>query len=322
MKRKKVDLHLHLDGSLRPVSVLEMGREQGVALPADTAEELKSWLRVSEDCSSLNEYLEKFELPLKVLQVPSAIERAVFELIEDLAAQGLIYAEIRFAPQLSVQKGMSQREVTEAAVAGMKRGLEAYPSIRARLILCCMRGSDNDKWNYQTLETASEYLGKGVCAVDLAGAEALYRTEHYEDLFAEARNRKLPFTIHAGEADGAESVRKALEYGAHRIGHGVRVIEDAELLDTVIKKGITLEVCPTSNLHTRLITDPTDHPIRRLFDAGARVTVNTDNMTVSDTTLEKEYAFLKKYCAFTETELDIMSRYALEAAFAFEGSGT
>lgn len=310
----KIDLHLHLDGSLRPDTVWELAQEQGVVLPASSKEELVSFLQVPEECQNLNEYLERFDLPLLVLQRPEALERVTYELVEDLAKQGLTYAEIRFAPQLSTKQGLSQDEVVEAAIRGLNRALVDYPSMKAGLILCFMRGADRLA-NEITLESAKRYCGKGVLAVDLAGAEALFKTSEYEDIFQKARAAGLQFTIHAGEADGPESVRKALEFGTKRLGHGVRAIEDEELVEQLIRENVTLEVCPISNLHTKLAKDVHDHPIRRLFDRGVRVTVNTDNMTVSHTSLDREYTFLKEYYGFTDEEIAKMNEYAREAAF-------
>lgn len=315
MIKNKIDLHLHLDGSLRPETVWELGREQDIVLPTKAKEELEGFLRVPEDCKSLTEYLQCFDLPLMVLQKAEAIERVVYELIEDLKEEGVIYAEIRFAPQFSTKKGLSQEQVVEAAIAGLNRGVKDFSSIKASLILCCMRGEGNEEENLKTIEVAGKYLGKGVCAVDLAGAEALFKTECYEGLFEKVRKLGLPFTIHAGEADGAESIKKALEFGAKRIGHGIRVIEDRELLEKVIREKITLEVCPISNLHTKAAKDVNSHPIRVLFDMGVRVTVNTDNRTVSNTSLDREYEFLKKYYQFQEKEIEKMNEYAKEAAF-------
>lgn len=311
----KIDLHLHLDGSLRADTVWELAEEQGIILPVSSREELVRCLQAPEDCRDLNEYLKCFDLPLLVLQRPEAMERTVFELIEDLAGQGLAYAEIRFAPQLSVKGGMTIDEVVEAALHGMDRALAVYPTMRAGLILCCMRGAGNEALNRETIRAARKYRERGVLAVDLAGAEALFPTADYEELFLEARSAGLHITIHAGEADGPKSVKKALDFGAERLGHGVRAIEDDELVDRIIRERVTLEVCPVSNIHTKLAKDLYSHPIRRLFDRGVRVTVNTDNMTVSNTSLEREYSFLKKYYGFTDSELGQMNRYAREAAF-------
>ncbi len=311
----KIDLHVHLDGSLRPKTVWELAAEQGVRLPVSSEEELARCMRVSESCNNLTEYLQCFDIPLLVLQKPEAMERVVYELCEDLAEQGLAYAEIRFAPQLSLRGGMSMDEVVEAAIRGMNRGLAAYPSLCAGLLLCFMRGKDTDPFNEATLKSAVKYFGRGVLGVDLAGAEALFPTERYRDLFYKVREAGIKFTIHAGEAAGPESVKYALEFGAVRLGHGVRAVEDEALIERLVHEKITLEVCPTSNLHTKLAKDPYSHPIRTLFDRGVRVTVNTDNMTVSHTTLEKEYHFLKQYYNFTDSEIAKMQEYAREAAF-------
>lgn len=310
-----IDLHLHLDGSLRPATVLELAQQQGVPLPAQTEKELIPFLRVPKNCQSLNEYLERFDLPLLVLQEKSAVKRVVYELVEDLAQAGLEYAEIRFAPQLSTKKGLSQTEVVQGAVEGLKEGLAKYKNFKAGLILCCMRGDNNHNENMETIDVAASYLGKGVCAIDLAGAEALFKTEKFKDIFQKASDKKIPFTIHAGEADGAESVKMALSYGAKRIGHGVHSIEDKELLQRLIAEKITLEMCVISNIQTKSVKDEFSHPIRSYFDMGIHVTINTDNMTVSDTSLFKEYELLKKNYGFTEREIELMNQYAKEARF-------
>ncbi len=313
-----VDLHLHLDGSLRPQTVWELAEDRKIALPAENLGELKKLLTAPENCKSLNEYLERFDLPLLVLQDEAALERAAYELVEDLALQGLEYAEIRFAPQLSAKEGLSQDKVTASVIEGMNRALHKYSTIRTALILCCMRDDKNKRENMETIETAGRYLGKGVAAVDLAGAEGLFKTSCFQELFERAKELNIPFTIHAGEADGPESVWKALEYGAKRIGHGVRAIEDEALMEKLAEEKITLEMCVTSNIQTKTVKDRKSHPIRKFFDRGIHVTVNTDNMTVSDTTLEKEYRLLKEEYGFTEEELEKMNRYALEAAFLKE----
>lgn len=313
-----IDLHLHLDGSLRADTVLELAKKQNISLPANTAESLRSYLQVPKNCKSLNEYLERFEIPLKVLQISEAIERVTFELVEDLSKMNVEYAEIRFAPQLSTLKGMSQEEVVKSAVKGLNSALNKYNSIDASLILCCMRNDNNKKENFETVEIAKKYLNKGVCALDLAGAESLFKTDNFEDIFERAAYYKIPFTIHAGEADGPESVKKALDFGAKRIGHGVHSIEDKELLNRLIQEKITLEMCIISNIHTKSVKDEFSHPIRKYFDMGVRVTVNTDNMTASNTNLLKEYDILKRNYNFTDKEIKIMNQYAKEAAFCYK----
>ena len=312
---KLIELHLHLDGSLRPETVWELAKEQNIKLPANTVDEVRDQMQVPEDCRTLEEYLTRFDLPLLVLQTREALERAAFELTEDLAKEGVTYAEIRFAPQLSIKGGMTQEQAVEAAIEGVKRGMEQYPSIRVGLILCCMRGEDNEEWNLQTVEAAKKYLGDVVCAVDIAGAESLYPTERFAPVFEKVREYGLPSTIHAGEAAGPESMKTALAFGAKRIGHGVAAVEDPELVRRLIEEQITLEVCVTSNYQTKVVPSIEAHPIRRLFNAGVRVTVNSDNRTVSNTNVRKELGILRNVFGFKEQEIEKMEEYAWEARF-------
>ena len=304
-----IDLHLHLDGSISLSSARALAKMQGIELDDDD-DALLSRLTVGEDCKDLNEYLEKFDFPLSLLQTKEAIAESVYRLCEELLADGLIYAEIRFAPQLHTRLGLSQREVVEAAIIGKNRS-----SFKSSLILCCMRGDENSKENMTTVSVAKEFIGKGVCAVDLAGAEALFKTETFSELFAYAKSLDLPFTIHAGEADGPQSVSLALDYGAKRIGHGVRSIEDASLIKRLAESGVALELCPTSNLNTCIFEDISQYPIKKLLDAGVKITLNTDNITVSNTTLAKEYELIRKTFDLSEKELDIILKNSMSAAF-------
>ena len=309
------ELHLHLDGSLRPETVWELAKIQGIDLGAKDIDELKFMMKVPDDCKTLHECLERFDVSLKVLQTADAIERVTFELVEDLSNIGVDYAEIRFAPQLSTEKGLSQDEIVEAAIKGAKRGMEKYPNIKCCLILCCMRNENIEDKNLQTIETAKKYMGDVVCAVDLAGAESLYPTEMFENVFKKANEYNLLRTIHAGEAAGPDSIRKALSYGTKRLGHGVNAIFDKELMEELIDKGVTLEVCVTSNYQTKVVDSIDKHPVKKLFDAGVRVTVNSDNMTVSDTNIHKEIKILKEQLGFTDADIEKMQKYAEEARF-------
>lgn len=203
----KAVLHLHLDGSLRPETVYRWLKEMGKDV---TLEEVKKDLMVDKDCRDLNEYLQKFNLPLEVLQTENNIEQATFELFEDLAKQGVIYAEVRFAPSLHTVNGLDYDEILKASIKGMEKAKEKF-GIEGNLILCCMRGEDNTISNLQTLAVAKKYLGRGVCAVDLAGAEALYPTSNFEDIFKIAREYGIPFTIHAGEAARSKKYQKRIK---------------------------------------------------------------------------------------------------------------
>ena len=200
-----IDLHLHLDGSLNPDNILHMADMSKISLPCEDKDELYRQLKVSPYCSNLSEYLEKFVLPLQVLQTGECIEYAVYELLRDVYSQGLCYVEIRFAPQLHTKAHLTQDEAVSAAVKGLKRGTTDF-DIKAQLILCCMRNNSNHKENEETVRMALKYLGNGVCAIDLAGNEAAYPTGDFADIFRQAASEGIPFTIHAGEAAGAESV--------------------------------------------------------------------------------------------------------------------
>lgn len=310
-----IELHLHLDGSLRAETVWELANEQGIELPAKSAEEVRLKMEVPEECRTLEEYLERFAIPTMVLQTESALERVTYELVETLANEGVTYAEIRFAPQLHVQKGLTQDQVTEAAIRGAKRGMEKYPGIRIGLILCCMRGDTNWELNMQTVETTQKYLGDIVCALDIAGAETLFPTEMFAPIFEKTKEYGLPVTIHAGESAGPESIKTALSFGARRIGHGVAAIEDPELMKYLADKKIPLEICVTSNYHTKEVNAIEDHPIRKLFDAGIHVTINSDNMTCSRVDINSELNILRKTFGFTEEEIEQIMQYAYDARF-------
>ena len=305
-----IDLHLHIDGSLPLKTVRKLARLANVPLPPEE-EGLWDLLSVPADCQSLNDYLRCFDLPVAVLQTWQALTQSVQELTSRLQGQGLLYAELRFAPSQHTRQGLTQRQVVEAALAGLPQPpAQGRWSFGCQLILCCMRGGE-EAANRETVDTAASFLGQGVCALDLAGAEALYPAREHAALFAHARSLQVPFTLHAGEAAGPESVRQALELGAQRIGHGVRAIEEESLLEELAQRQVPLELCPTSNLQTKAVPDLAHFPLREYLRRGLRATVNTDNMTVSRTTLSQEYALL----GLTGEERRALLRNSVEAAF-------
>lgn len=312
------DLHLHLDGSLSVDDAIYMAEIEGVSIPSDR-EELKKLLICPDNCKSLNDYLKCFDLPVSIMQSPKTIAYSVSSLVKRLDAQGLIYAEIRYAPQQHLKKGMTQDEVVAASIEGLKAGLaECSNGIKVQLILCCMRGADNDELNKETIRMAKKYLGQGVCAADLAGAEALFPTSKYKELFTYAKEQGVPFTIHAGEADGVESMRLAIEYGAQRIGHGIRSWNDNEMKSLLIQKDICLTICPTSNLQTKAvsgITTMSQYPLQAFLTAGVPVCINTDNMTVSNTTVALELQKLYDAGILTKEQAQLMVRNSINHAF-------
>lgn len=307
--KKKVDLHLHLDGSMTPSYIIRQASKQGLELPTWDEMELLEYMHASGYCKDLNEYLTKFTLPLMVLQTEEALSDAVIDLCRRLKEQGLSYAEIRFAPQLHLEQGLNQEQVVTAAIKGLPQDEE----FEAYLILCCMRMKYNEKENMETIRVAKKYLGNGVVAIDLAGAEGMYPTKNFESVFQKAKDCGVPFTIHAGEADGPESIWKALEFGAKRIGHGIRCLEDEKLVAHVREQKIPLEICITSNRQTRAVEGI--YPLKEMLDKSLHVTLNTDNMTVSGTTLEREFQIAKEELGLTEKEIDILEQNAYNARF-------
>ncbi len=308
-KRCLLDLHIHLDGSLSPKTAKKLAAMQGIEIPPSEAA-LSRLLSVSPSCRDLNTYLEKFAFPARLLQTEKAITTAVSMLLSELWEEGVCYAEIRFAPGKHTEKGLSQREVIRAAIRGL-----SGQKCGGGLILCCMRGEDTKEANLETVRAAAEFLGAGVVACDLAGAEGLYPTENFAAEFALAKALSVPFTLHAGEADGPESVRTALSFGAARIGHGVRSAEDPSLLELLKESGTVLEICPTSNLQTRVFPSLSDFPIRTFLDAGVKFTINTDNTAVSATSLCAEWAHVLSAFPLSDAEICHILLSAADAAF-------
>lgn len=298
----KVELHLHFDGSL---NIEDIKNRYNL-----TDNDIKEKMVADKKCKDLNDYLTKFDYPISIMQKKIELELDIISLLKSLKSQNVIYAEIRFAPQFHTKEWLSQDEVVNIVIEAMKK-----VDIKSNLILCIMRGKDNEKENYETIEVAKKYLGKGVCALDLAGAEAIFKTSEYEEIFKYANKLNIPYTIHAGEADGVESIRSAIKFGARRIGHGVRAIESDELVKEIAAKEITLEVCPTSNIQTCICTNYSTHPIYELYKNNVKVTINTDNMTVSNTSLENEYTKISENGDVSFEDIVKMNLNSIDAAF-------
>ena len=308
------DIHLHLDGSLSPKAIIDVAKKEGLKLPTYDEKELRKYLEVPSDCPSLNEYLKRFEIPNLVLQTKYGLNHCTLDLLKRLSDDGVKYCEIRMAPQLSTNKGLSQEEVVLTLIDTLKEAEEKY-GIKSNLILCMMRGTSNQKENRETIELVKKYLGNRVCSIDIAGAEAIFPNEMFEFEFALINHYKLPKTIHAGEAAGPESVKSARQYGADRIGHGIHAIQDKNVCELLKKLGICLEICPKSNLDTKAVNSYSELPIRQFMDMGIKVSINSDDMTVSDTSVKKEYETLAKL-GFNEKELQSFALNTIEATFA------
>ncbi len=283
----KSDLHVHLDGSLRLQTILDLAVEQGVELPARDQEGLRKAMNLGQNCGSLVEYLKAFDVTLKVLQTEQALYRVAFELGEDAAKEKVRYMEVRYAPMLHTRRGLRLTNVVEAVLAGLRAARESS-GIEANVILCGIRNISPDS-SLEMAELAVAYKGRGVVGFDLAGAEYDHPAKHHRAAFQLVRDNNINCTIHAGEAYGPESIAQALHVcGAHRIGHGCRLREDGDLLHYVNDHRIPLEVCPSSNVQTGAVKDLSRHPLKLYLDLGLRVTVNTDNRLVTDTNVSRE----------------------------------
>jgi adenosine deaminase len=310
----KIDLHVHLDGSVKPDTIRELAAAQGKALPEGAEGDLTPWMQIDENCASLVEYLSKFDFVLPFMQTADSLERIAEELVEQAAASGCLYVEVRFAPMLHTLEGLSAGEAILHTIAGLQSGEQMF-GVKARAIVICMRHDSVEK-NLEVIEAARQYYGRGVVAVDLAGDEAGFPPELHREVFELAARYKLPITIHAGEAGGAENVRESItRLGARRIGHGVRMTEDPAVMELVRTTCTALEMCPVSNIQTKAVADWKSYPIRTFMEQGLLVTVNTDNMTVSGTTMNLEYEMLAEHCGFTLQELAQLAVNSAEAAF-------
>lgn len=309
----KIDLHLHIDGSAKPETVYELSRKYNIEPECNMSlEDIRKSMVIP--AGEYDPDFLTFNPPLRVMQTEEGLMRITKELVERLEAEGLIYAELRFAPQYHLNGGMTQEDAVVAAIDGLKQGLEKCSTLKAGLILCAMNHCDpaeNHAENMETVRLAAKYLGRGVVGVDLAGYEE--RMPEYADIFRLAKELGIPATTHS-----EFTVGDALKYGTTRIGHGYQAALIDELTEEVIRKGVTLEMCPDSSLSYEygLAGDET-HPLYVLYKKGAKVTVNTDNLTVLDTSLDFEYELCRKM-GFTDEDIVKMNNFAIRACFADE----
>ncbi len=302
----KVELHCHLDGSLSPAF---FEAQLGKRIPPEA-------LCAPPDCDSLDTYLTRFELPLSCLHTSQALSAAGYDVARTMSQETVRYAEIRFAPLLCVTEEMDTHQAIEAVLKGLAKARQDF-GIRTQVIVCAMRGTSLEE-NLAMFRAASDFLGAGVCAGDLAGAEQAYPMSEYRALFAQVRKMGFPFTIHAGECGSAENVEEALHAGASRIGHGVAMAGNFQVQRMARALQAGVEMCPTSNRQTKAVPPGKPYPIREFLRAGLLVSVNTDNRTVSHTSLTQEFMYLKETCQISDEEILLLLRNAIQTSFADE----
>lgn len=310
----KTDLHCHLDGSMRLETILELAQAQGVRLPAETKEGLARAIHMGEECKSLEDYLVAFDVTCSVLQTEEALYRAAYELGIDAAAEGVRYLEVRYAPVLHQAKGLKLTHIVDSVLEGL-RAAKHETRIKYGVILCGIRHMGPDI-SLRLAELCVAYKNRGVVGFDLAGAEANFPAKQHREAFQLILKNNVNCTAHAGEAYGPESIGQALHYlGAHRIGHGVRLREDGDLLNYVNDHRIPLECCPSSNVQTRAVTDIKAHPLKFYFDYGLRVTINTDNRLITDTTVSREYLIAHQQLGLSLEDLTTIMVSGFKSAF-------
>lgn len=309
----KAELHCHLDGSVRPATMLGLAREYRTPMPADSPDALRDYMLV-KDAHNLEEYLERFSVTLSVMQTADALERIAYELGEDAAADGVRYIEVRYSPVLNARAGLSLGQAVEAPLRGLARA-ERDHGIMGRVIVCAIRNMSPDI-SLELARLAVSYRGDGVVGFDLAGGEFGNPAAAHAGAFAYAQAHDLPCTCHAGEGDGADSVRQAVHVcGARRLGHATRLIEDPALTEFVNEQRIALEICLTSNVQTHAASSYETHPLREYVDRGLNVVLNTDNRLMSGTTLTDEYAHAARHLDLSFEALGSIAMNGFESAF-------
>jgi adenosine deaminase len=309
----KTDLHVHLDGCLRPETMIELARAYGKELPAWDPDELRAYMHV-RDATNLVDYLERFDVTLRVMQTAEALERIAYELAEDAASENVRYMEVRYSPILNAQEGLALAETVEAPLRGLRRA-ETDLGIRTGLIICGIRNM-SPLTSMDLADLTVQFKDRGVVAFDLAGAEYNYPAKKHREAFYRVVNANVAATIHAGEAYGPESIHQALHYcNANRIGHGTRLWEDPDLMRYVNDFRIPLEICLTSNVQTHAVAGFEAHPLRLYYDEGLVVTLNTDNRLMSATTVTEEYWRAHEHLGFTWEELCDIAIMGFESAF-------
>ena len=313
----KIELHCHLDGSLRVETVIELAQKDNIELDSYDYKEVKKMLSIDENCSSLDEYLEKFDLPNKVLQSKENLRRAAYELLEDAAKENIKYIEVRFAPIFHVKEGLRLNEVIQSVIDGIRDAEKQY-EIKGNVIISCIRGLDL-KHVFDSIEAGAQFIGQGVVAIDLAATEKEDFAYEYIEAMKLAKEKGFRVTIHAGETGFGKNVRDAVNLlGAERIGHGVYIYNDKEAYELVKEKGITLEMCPKSNIDTKAVNIYDNHPIYKYHKDNIKVNISTDNRMVSNINLNEETSNVIKTFNVTLDEYKEIYINSVNAAFCSE----
>ncbi|MGR5499717.1 adenosine deaminase [Vibrio sp. DNB22_10_4] len=315
----KIDLHCHLDGSVRPETIIELAEQQNIDLPSKDVNVIRDMMIAPETCPNLIEYLKRFDLPLSVMQTKEALERIAFEVYEDAALENVTYMEVRFGPLLHREKGLNVEEIIGSVVAGMQRA-EKVHGIKGNIILSLLRHMPTDEIKH-VIDVGSQYVGKGVAAFDLAGGEELGFCEKFIPFAQYAKEKGLNVTIHAGEQGEGQNVYDAITMlGAERVGHGIHIATHQAAFDLVYDKQVALETCPSSNVQTKAVDSMDVHPIEDFRQRGIPVTINTDNRTVSNTTMTKEVQKVMEQFNLSEDDYMHIYRNSVNAAFTDEAT--
>jgi len=310
----KIDLHVHLDGSLRPSTIIDLAEQDGITLPASDEEGIRKAVHAGEPCDSLEQYLEAFDITLKVMQGDGKIRRVAYELVEDAAAENVRYMEVRFSPILHTREGLPLEAVVEATLDGLREGEKQF-GVKSGIIICGIRNMSPDI-SYRLAQLAVAYKNDGVVGFDLAGGEFNNPPKEHLKAFYLVTNNNINATIHAGEAAGAGSIHQAIHYNkANRIGHGTRLFENGDMMNYVNDHRIPLEICLSSNVQTKAVSNIEAHPLPMFFRKGLRVTINTDNRLITDTTVTDELLLANKVFGFSMFEIKSLIMNGFKSMF-------
>ncbi|WP_086349625.1 adenosine deaminase [Candidatus Enterococcus clewellii] len=312
IKLPKIELHCHLDGSVSVETLLKISRNQSFSSQEDS-EQLRKAVTAPKDCRNLKDYLTCFDVILTYLQTETALEMATLDVIAQAARDGISYIELRFAPTQHLEQGLSLTQVVTAVLKGLNAGEKRY-GVKSNAILCGMRHDELEKIE-AVVHLAKYFQKSGVVAFDLAGDEAAFPPREFEETLALANQLSIPLTLHAGECGCGKNVADSISLGAKRIGHGIALKDTPEYFDLLREKDVLLELCPTSNFQTKTVESLADYPFRQFLKEKIKVCINTDNRTVSNTTLVDEYMKLSEWYQLTYDEMEQLNHDAVDGAF-------